>query len=259
MTTPKGRPPNANDFLGTNIVEGGTGSSGINSFGGGAFFNTNKNIIKEPFENFKKWWNAKATEKALKKLKIQRKKQREEVDKELSSKVKVAQEGLEGFNKSMKEKNQADLAEYYRLKTDGRISVDPEVKKIIPTKTPEQYKLDLKKAKRKGEKKKDKKPSKSDFYHKKAEYQDYGLDEWNVGYQRSDAVDKKLARKGISFDFRYVNDKGSIQGQRDRQKFLDMGMTEDDLKHAHLMMDPEAVTNETFDAWFKSLPVGSRL
>ena len=38
-----------------------------------------------------------------------------------------------------------------------------------------------------------------------------------------------------------------------------MGMTEDDLKHAHLMMDPEAVTNETFNKWFNSLPVGSKL
>lgn len=237
MTVPK--KPNINDILGTSIVEGG---------GKGGGFGVD-------FSSFKNWWNAKATEKALKKLKIQRKKQREEVDKELSSKVKVAQEGLEGFNKSMKEKNQADLAEYYRLKTDGRISVDPEVKKIIPPKTPEQYKLDLKKAKKKGKKK----PSKSDFYLRKAEYQDYGLDEWNVGYQRRDAVDKKLARKDISFDFKYVNDKESIQGRRDRQKFLDMGMTEDDLKHAHLMMDPEAVTNETFDAWFKSLPIGSRL
>ena len=236
MTTPKGRPPNVNDMLGTSIVEGG---------GKGGGFGVD-------FSSFKNWWNKKATEKALNKLKIQRKKQREEVDKELSSKVKVAQEGLQGFNKSLKEKNQADLAEYYRLKTDGRISVDPEVKNIITPKTPEQYKLDLKKAKKKGEK------ASPNYKVEVKEKKD--LSHWKHKHNRHQEVDKRLAKHNVSFDFKYVNDPGMKNTQsRDRQMFLDMGLTEDQLKNAHLMMDPNAVTNETFNKWFNSLPVGSRL
>ena len=234
MTVPK--KPNINDILGTSIVEGG---------GKGGGFGVD-------FSSFKNWWNKKATEKALKKLKIQRKKQREEVEKELSSKVKVAQEGLEGFNKSMKEKNQADLAEYYRLKTDGRISVDPEVKKIITPKTPEQYKLDLKKAKKKGEK------ASPNYKIEVKEKKD--LSHWKHKHNRHSEVDKRLAKHNISFDFKYVNDPGmEATRAKDRQMFLDMGLTEDQLKNAHLMMDPNAVTNETFNKWFNSLPVGSRL
>ena len=52
MTVPK--KPNINDILGTSIVEGG---------GKGGGFGVD-------FSSFKNWWNAKATEKALKKLKI---------------------------------------------------------------------------------------------------------------------------------------------------------------------------------------------
>ena len=235
MTVPKR--PDINDILGTSIVDGG-------SKGGG---------FGVDFSSFKNWWNKKATEKALKKLKIQRKEQKEKVDEELSKKAQVAKEGLEGFNTAMGEMNQANLANYYRLKTDGRISVDPEVKKIIPTKTPEQYKLDLKKAKKKGEKASPK--------YKLEIKEKEDLTHWKHKHNRHQEVDKRLAKHNVSFDFKYVNDlkEGGVPVSKDRQKFLDMGLTEDQLKNAHLMMDPNAVTNETFNKWFNSLPVGSRL
>ena len=241
MTVPK--KPNINDILGTSIVEGG---------GKGGGFGVD-------FSSFKNWWNAKATEKALKKLKIQRKKQREEVDKELSSKVKVAQEGLEGFNTAMGEMNQANLANYYRLKTDGRISVDPEVKKIIPPKTPEQYKLDLKKAKKKGGVKNTKKIEQEITEISSEDLKDLGKYNW----KRTEYLQQYLANSKAS----YILEKKNLAGKSDDGRItalqnLGININKNQLKsvdEVQKLMDINASTPETFLKWVHSMPRGSKL
>ena len=258
MTVPK--KPNINDILGTSIVEGG---------GKGGGFGVD-------FSSFKNWWNKKATEKALNKLKIQRKKQREEVDKELSSKVKVAQEGLQGFNKSLKEKNQADLAEYYRLKTDGRISVDPEVKNIITPKTPEQYKLDLKKAKRKSDRAIEKETGQTPEDRKIVKDNDeaqnkYGIDPGTykdidrysmyresylsqhvAGSERQRLISKDYLRKSEDTPETIIKKLNKLGYKVSKKQLRSL----DEIK---LMMDADATSAPTFLDWVHGLPKGKKL
>lgn len=241
MTVPKR--PDINDILGTSIVEGG---------GKGGGFGVD-------FSSFKNWWNKKATEKALKKLKIQRKEQKKKVDEELSKKAQVAKEGLKGFNTAMGEMNQANLANYYRLKTDGRISVDPEVKKIIPTKTPEQYKLDLKKAKKKGGVKNTKKIEQEITEISSEDLKDLG----KYNFKREEYLQEYLASSKAS----YILGKKDLAGKSDDGRItalqnLGININKNQLKSVNeidKLMDINASTPETFLKWVHSMPRGTKL
>lgn len=261
MTTPKGRPPNVNDMLGTNILEGG-------SKGGGG--------MKFDFSSFKNWWNTKATEKTLKKLKVQRKEQKKKVNEELSEKAQVAKEGLDSFNTAMGEKNQADLANYYRLKTDGRISVDPEVKKIIPPKTPEQYKLDLKKAKNKSDKKIEKEtgrtpedrkivkdnneavnkygidPGTYKDINRYSMYRESYLSKHVAGSERQRLISKDYLRKSEDTPETIIKKLNELGYKVSKKQLRSL----DEIK---LMMDADATSAPTFLDWVHGLPKGKKL